>query len=41
MRALMRSVLAFGQVVGLMMGSSFTAPADETLQRYPHLRLYF
>lgn len=39
MRTLMKSVLLAGQFVGLVMGSSFTIPADETLRQYPYLRL--
>lgn len=40
MKTLAKSVFVVGQVFGLVMGSNFTIPADETLGRYPHLRLH-
>jgi hypothetical protein len=35
MRRLFKSIHIFGQVIGLMMGSDFTAPSDETIGALP------
>jgi hypothetical protein len=32
--------VAVGQVFGLVLGNGFTAPVDETLEKYAHLRLF-
>ena len=32
--------IAVGQVFGLVLGSGFTTPVDETLEKYAHLRLF-
>lgn len=41
MDTLKSSLLVIGQVFGLVLGSNFTSPADETLERYWHLRFHF
>lgn len=38
MNRLMKSVTVLGWVIGLVMGSSFTVPVDETLEHHSHLR---
>jgi len=38
MNRLMKTVTVVGRVIGLIMGSSFTVPADETLEHHSHLR---
>ena len=39
MKTLKKSVKTIGQVVGLVIGSKFVTPAEETLRKNPNLSL--
>ncbi len=41
MDTLKSSLLIIGQVFGLVLGSNFTSPTDQTLERYSHLQFHF